>query len=74
MTVMEICEAFGKLPPQTEVTAYLDGEITVCDASGDSVDGLFSGMLEIGGTADGQVFSAGRGWENVAVLKITGIL
>lgn len=74
LTVMEICKAFEKLPPQTEVTAYLDKKITVCDAGGDSVEGDFSGMLEIGEVTSGRVFSAGHGWENAAVLRVTEVL
>lgn len=69
MTVGEIREAFAHLPPSQQVTVYVEGTLTVSDATGDHIPGFYSGMLEIGDVVAGEVFTAGRGWETVKVLK-----
>lgn len=73
MTVKDICETFQKLPQHLPVTVYLEGELTVSDHTGDRINGFYSGMLDVDGIGQGEIFTAG-GVSSAVVFKIGDIL
>ncbi len=68
LTVQELCETVKAFPAHTEVTVYVEGELTVSDHMGDRIDGFYSGMLGIEKVACGELFTA-RGVTPTMVLK-----